>query len=814
MCHIKGIFYINNNNDKITFIAIDYKKNKNDEDYDDENNICFGSNFLKVEKYKNYILNIKIKNIEFILKRRYIYRKNSIEIFTNKKKSYFFKFYNKEECDLIYNKIYESNKNIFDHIYLEDKSIYKVFYSNDIKIGISNKNLIKKMYLNEIYKNWQNYKISTFNLIMYLNIFSNRSYNDLNQYPVFPWIITDFSSEKIDVNNFFIDSNKVTILRALDTPIGMLCHDALSSERKNEFLNGWNMIDKDDIDYENKGRYTSHYSTEFYVLYFLVRVFPYSTIHIEIQGKNFDSPNRLFSDLYKTFQLNLSLKNDVSEIIPEFFVLPEMFYNLNNLNLGIMKDEENNIHINNVNLPKWCSNDGYKFVYLFRKILESLLMGYKINKWFDLIFGSKQSEKDGELIHNLFIRQSYEKFDEEFDKADLKNKKILSKMIEFGVTPNKILSNDCKERNKIDINKFDLMLNKNNKFSKYKINILIDDQIFKMKTLNLGNKIDIFFINNEFIHNYSFDFKKLDKINNEENEEIINKILFEILKYKKTDSIKNLKCQFNEIMKNNINPYYLFKNIDYLITGNYWCGKIFVQKIEKKKNKDNLFYYNFFGDVDNSLVNKIIVDENENYIIYSNLKGFIKIAKLSKKDKIIIEEYKILYEHKNEIIDIFLSEQLNLFISLDKDNFCNLFSFPKFNLLNSYKLKENNVKNIFLSDSPLPSIILLSDNNQLISYSINFHLLNKKVYNKQIIKNIKIFKNKYLFDFVIISTISENDNYMKILSLPYFEEVLSININSNQKIIDYSLINENNKLIVVTKDKELKYNLYIINSYI
>ena len=164
---------------------------------------------------------------------------------------------------------------------------------------------------------------------------------------------------------------------------------------------------------------------------------------------------------------------------------------------------------------------------------------------------------------------------------------------------------------------------------------------------------------------------------------------------------------------------------------------------------------------------------------------------------------------------MFLSEQLNLFIACDKDNYCNLFSFPKFNLLNSYKLKENNIKNIFLSDSPLPSIILFSDDNKLISYSINFHLLNIKIYEKKIINNVKIFKNKYLFDFIIFSTKSDKFNCIEILSLPYFEEIKTININKNKKIIDYSLINDNNRLIIIANDKELKKNcLYIINTFI
>ena len=33
---------------------------------------------------------------------------------------------------------------------------------------------------------------------MYLNTLSGRSYNDLMQYPVFPWIIADYESEVSD----------------------------------------------------------------------------------------------------------------------------------------------------------------------------------------------------------------------------------------------------------------------------------------------------------------------------------------------------------------------------------------------------------------------------------------------------------------------------------------------------------------------------------------------------------------------------------------------------------------------------------------
>lgn len=36
---------------------------------------------------------------------------------------------------------------------------------------------------------------------MHLNTLAGRSYNDLMQYPVFPWILADYESEEIDLTN-------------------------------------------------------------------------------------------------------------------------------------------------------------------------------------------------------------------------------------------------------------------------------------------------------------------------------------------------------------------------------------------------------------------------------------------------------------------------------------------------------------------------------------------------------------------------------------------------------------------------------------
>lgn len=58
---------------------------------------------------------------------------------------------------------------------------------------------------------WQRREISNFEYLMYLNTISGRTYQDLNQYPVFPWIIADYESEKLDLTipSSFRDLSKV-----------------------------------------------------------------------------------------------------------------------------------------------------------------------------------------------------------------------------------------------------------------------------------------------------------------------------------------------------------------------------------------------------------------------------------------------------------------------------------------------------------------------------------------------------------------------------------------------------------------------------
>ena len=59
---------------------------------------------------------------------------------------------------------------------------------------------------------WHRREISNFEYLMELNTLAGRSANDLNQYPIFPWVIRDYTSAHLDLNdsNAYRDLSKVS----------------------------------------------------------------------------------------------------------------------------------------------------------------------------------------------------------------------------------------------------------------------------------------------------------------------------------------------------------------------------------------------------------------------------------------------------------------------------------------------------------------------------------------------------------------------------------------------------------------------------
>lgn len=48
-------------------------------------------------------------------------------------------------------------------------------------------------------KRWQQQEVSNFDYLMFLNTVAGRSYSDLSQYPIYPWVIANYDSPDLDL---------------------------------------------------------------------------------------------------------------------------------------------------------------------------------------------------------------------------------------------------------------------------------------------------------------------------------------------------------------------------------------------------------------------------------------------------------------------------------------------------------------------------------------------------------------------------------------------------------------------------------------
>ncbi|XP_070360980.1 lipopolysaccharide-responsive and beige-like anchor protein isoform X6 [Equus asinus] len=236
---------------------------------------------------------------------------------------------------------------------------------------------------------WQHREISNFEYLMFLNTIAGRSYNDLNQYPVFPWVITNFESEELDLT---LPSN----FRDLSKPVG-----ALNPKRAAFFAERYESWEDDQVP---KFHYGTHYSTASFVLAWLLRIEPFTTYFLNLQGGKFDHADRTFSSISRAWRNSQRDTSDIKELIPEFYYLPEMFVNFNNYNLGVMDD---GTVVSDVELPPWAKTSE-EFVRINRLALESEFVSCQLHQWIDLIFGYKQQGPEAVRSLNVFYYLTYE----------------------------------------------------------------------------------------------------------------------------------------------------------------------------------------------------------------------------------------------------------------------------------------------------------------------------------------------------------------------------------------------------------------------
>ena len=341
---------------------------------------------------------ISLSEVRAVFSRRYLLQPNALEIFLAQRTSVMFAFHD-----------FDTVKRVVKH--LPPVGV-------GVKYGIPQSRRASLMGPRQLFAasnmtaRWQKREISNFEYLMFLNTIAGRTFQDLNQYPVFPWVLTNYDSAELDLC-------EPTNYRDLSKPVG-----ALNGDRRQEFQERYQRWEPGCP--VPPFHYGTHYSTAAFSLNWLIRLQPYQSAYLALQDGQYEDTGRLFTSVQDAWlSCLLGGQQNVKELIPEFFYLPEMFSGASGAELPFLKS---------VALPKWA-NSPQHFVRLHRLALESELVSCQLHQWIDLIFGYKQRGPEAVRAVNVFYYLTYEGAVDLSALQPCARQAIEAQIVHFGQTP-------------------------------------------------------------------------------------------------------------------------------------------------------------------------------------------------------------------------------------------------------------------------------------------------------------------------------------------------------------------------------------------
>ena len=566
---------------------------------------------------RNKKLYIFKKEITEIINRRFLYSFQACEIYLKNGKSYYFNFYSEEKK--------------IEFISLFADQTYEIKIISDLKTEFKNQGFTKQ---------WLTNKISTLAYLLFVNKYSCRSYNDVNQYPVFPWLIIYGDKER--------DLKYTITAQDEDTRMMLKEKYPFSSEH---------------FPYH----YTTHYSNASFLIYYLIRINPFTDNQITLQVNKFDVPDRQFNSLDEIQKILYTTKQP-REVIPEFFMSTEFFYNYNCNYFGVKNNT--NILVNNL-INKANFLTPLEYILNNEVLLESPKFKSQINYFIDNIYGvgqmggcDKCNTYDKYSYQEMIdLNQKIKKFrDEQKLTYEVIKNKIASKsnkIISFGQTPFKLFEDEHPQwKPETDKKKEELKIDEN--FNDMKERRFI---YFNFARNNNGKQVFYILFNQDKLSEIKFYDKKikndkdLNVIKTKKKFKLCSKIFLDNQKNKNFISLYKYNSQF--IMINFSFSLFIFgrlkescfciynKNGDSI---SYFVESIVITIAKSQHNK-------FFTGLENG---KICEFTLENLDINAN-NGNVNLNELQ------VTLYRSYIAHKKRVSGIYYSELLGLIISSGDD---------------------------------------------------------------------------------------------------------------------------------------------------
>ena len=680
---------------------------------------------------KNKYIIIYYNEIKEILLRKIYFNNIAYEIFTRDNKSYFFNFFMKNNIKKFSDKLKEFVDKLNDNNSKEEKSSIKIDFIDDPIFLFS-----KMEYKSKFIKGY----LSNFQYLLLVNKYSARTFNDNSQYLIFPLLYMDINKTKMR------DLSKAICLNKNEEDID---------------------YDKYYSNYDLLGfHFNNHYATLGYILYYLLRLLPFTNMQIKFQSGHFDTPSRLFSSLDNLLRV-LNVTDENRELCPEFFFSFETFWNLNYNNFGFLG--VNNKQINHFNTDQNCGI--VEFIVTSKKLLNNV----DISPWINIIFGYLQ-KGDRESLNKfpLYSYEQYNNFDQEIED-----------LIKKGVPMNKIVKDIKNKAGLITLGLTPVQLFKGAHPSKEIFNNKKENESPQMTS---GKKLN------------------LKKKGNEKEVNVINKYLFEFMtklfnkNYKLFLNNNNNKSKVIAYKKNKIKIFNLY-------TEN-----------EKHKQRTRVLF-----DKDNNSQFKIIKISPYKNLIIEIFNNFYCICRLEDKTiKLFSEKQQISVQWSCIVTAISLFKNLNSCFTQtyefhqiligDEDGYLSLIdlSMEYINKTKTYKIISlNNTRKSKIFYSYINSILYVDRLDVIISSCTEGMISINNSYTFDLINIIELGNNFTVLDFLVsdydllyVSFHNNNDNnwYLRCYTL---NGVNVTEMESKKEIIDFYIYDS--YLSVVFDDKEIQF---------
>ena len=692
---------------------------------------------------ENKIVYIFFNDIEEIIIRRFFLTYIGYEIFLKNKKVYLFNFLNLE------------NFNNFTEFIKNKQLKFKFNLILNPQLEFKKRGYKKKFKLNEI---------SNFEYLLLINKYALRTYNDVNQYIIFPIPILDCK-----YNNYIKRDYKIPFI---------------INKKKMKYNSKEDIYEKYENNYESGENYfNSHYSNSGFIFYYLIRSNPITNNGIKFQSGRFDAPARLFYS-FKSFFDIFSSCEDYREFIPEFFYNWRFLLNLNKNNFGYFKEQ--NTFINNV--VNEYQNNFYETILLFRKLLDE---ENEIGNWIDIFFGKYQLDKKGYNIYQLYSYEQYNNFKEKIEKFKnecsndeeiFQNIREEIAMLNLGMSPIQLFKKPHQiKSHKIEenfINKNEKHDN-NNELSDY-LNKIKNDYVIKRQ------KNEIFILTNEIICGF--------KIINNEN-------LFK--KYKNNIFYHSPQINLNK------NTFCKIGNETFLLVNFKNETMQFLKKDKNNCFRDIYLIYKWY-----CLVTCCKYLESSDKILIGDSEGKISLIKVDFSNNYkkinILNTIKI---HKSKILKIKVNLRLNIIISYDEKNFIAINNLTNLENINYFQVSN--------SKEPCIKILKISNNDLIyIIFTLGlkiFTLDGMFIKSMQLVKDMVInfyFDNYDSFYLLLKSKIIRYKS-LELIEINNFS-LLDFIKNNNNGEIKFSIVLSKKIMYLISNENSLFYveisNLQNINN--